>query len=106
MAWDHRYRRLNEGETICQGDEVLCDKDWEPAGRTVGNKAPNPLYTSHRVYRRKKTAEWDAYYRGLPVDLKRKLSVHDFKRLGDVFMDAFNNSPDVDASGNCPPQVH
>jgi Ni2+-binding GTPase involved in maturation of urease and hydrogenase len=32
---------------------------------------------------------WDAWYAGLPADLKRKLSLHDFKRLGEAFKAAF-----------------
>lgn len=54
MSWDHRYRRLNEGETIMAGDEVQVDKPfgWKPAS-CIGEKAPSPLYTSHRVYRRR-----------------------------------------------------
>jgi hypothetical protein len=69
MAWDHRYRQLQEGEVIQQGDEVLCDKEWEPAGCTVGGLAPSPLYTSHRRYRRLKDAEvtgHQAEYDGRP----------------------------------------
>lgn len=57
MAWDHRYRQLQEGEIVQHGDEVLCDKEWEPAGRTVGSPAPSPLYTSHRKYRRLKEGD-------------------------------------------------
>jgi|GEM_PF-3437636 len=54
MAWDHNYRRLDEGETIMEGDEVQVDKPfgWRPT-ICVGKKAPSPLYTSHRIYRRK-----------------------------------------------------
>jgi hypothetical protein len=36
------------------------------------------------------TGGWDRYYANLPDDLKRKLSIHDFKRLGDVFREAFD----------------
>lgn len=32
---------------------------------------------------------WDRWYDTLPLDLKRKLSLHDFKRLGDCFKGAF-----------------
>ena len=54
MAWDMRYRPLKEGEVIRPTDEVQNDDctwkltDW----RCVGQTAPNPNYTSHRVYRR------------------------------------------------------
>lgn len=53
MAWDQRYRMLNEGEIIQHGDEVQVDKPfgWEPATQ-IGQPAPCPYYTSHRVYRR------------------------------------------------------
>lgn len=35
------------------------------------------------------TGGWDRWYAALPDDLKRRLSIHDFKRLGDCFRDAF-----------------
>lgn len=58
MAWDPKYRRLNEGEIIQPGDEVEVDKPygWKPATQ-VGEPAPNPSYTSHRIYRRLKEVE-------------------------------------------------
>lgn len=51
--WEH-YRMLAEGEIIQQGDEVLTDSHlgWKPAAHTVGQKAPNPYFTAHRMYRR------------------------------------------------------
>lgn len=62
MAWDPRYRQLEAGETIQEGDEVDNGNDgwrdepkWESAGRTVGSPAPDPRYPSHRRYRRKIT---------------------------------------------------
>ncbi len=33
--------------------------------------------------------KWDLWYASLPDDLRRKLSLHDFKRLGDCFKEAF-----------------
>ena len=39
--------------------------------------------------RQRITGGWDRWYAGLPDDLKRKLSIHDFKRLGDCFRAAF-----------------
>lgn len=56
MAWDERYRRLEEGETILATDEVYRDlkKDWVVTLNCVGQQAPNPNYTSHRQYRRLK----------------------------------------------------
>ena len=32
---------------------------------------------------------WDTWYGTLPEDLRRRLSLHDFKRLGDCFKQAF-----------------
>lgn len=48
------YRQLKEGEVIRETDEVLDDKGWR---KTIcaGGLAPNPLFTSHRWYRRLKT---------------------------------------------------
>ena len=53
-GWDHNYRRLEEGEVILCTDELQNDDcTWSPA-RPVGQKAPDPNYSSHRVYRRAK----------------------------------------------------
>jgi len=62
MAWDQNYRRLDEGETIHATDEVLIDTHlgWHLTNpRCVGTKAPSPLYTSHRIYRRLNLRETD-----------------------------------------------
>ncbi len=40
-------------------------------------------------------AFWDAWYRELPEDLRRRLSLHDFKRLGDAFRVAFRLQPEL-----------
>ena len=52
------YRRLKMGEIIQEGDEYdAChnpwhdDPVWVPA-TCIGEKAPNPAYVSHRMYRR------------------------------------------------------
>lgn len=37
-----------------------------------------------------KTAKWDEWYTRLPRDIRCRLSLHDFKRLGDLFADVFN----------------
>lgn len=53
MAWDRRYRPLKEGEIIRSTDEVQLDSgSWIATPNCVGQKAPNPNYTSHRQYRR------------------------------------------------------
>lgn len=59
MMWDERYRMLREDEVIQEGDECDACNDgwrdevkWESAGITVGRKAPDPAYPSHRKYRR------------------------------------------------------
>jgi len=54
MAWDPRYRMLKKGEIIQEGDEVLTDShlDWRKDVLCIGQPAPDPLYTSHRMYRR------------------------------------------------------
>lgn len=54
MAWDHDYRMLEMGEIIRASDEVQNDDaSWAPAC-CVGEAAPDPAYTSHRIYRRLK----------------------------------------------------
>lgn len=51
-SWDQRYRQLEEGEIILATDEIQNDDaTWRPAV-CVGQPAPSPHYTSHRVYRR------------------------------------------------------
>jgi hypothetical protein len=53
-GWDHRFRRLEEGELIEESDEhMLDDGSWELTN-CAGQKAPDPNYTSHRWYRRLK----------------------------------------------------
>ena len=54
--WDHRYRKLEEGEVIQPGDKMLVDKEWEPAS-CVGGRAPSPYFTSHTWFRRLKASE-------------------------------------------------
>lgn len=47
------YRLLKEGEIVLQTDEILDDHgNWVPPTNSVGKAAPNPLYTSHRQFRR------------------------------------------------------
>lgn len=53
-GWDHRYRRLEWGEIIQEGDECQNDDGTWKLGICVGQRAPDPNYTSHRVYRRLK----------------------------------------------------
>lgn len=53
-----KYYYLKEGEIIQEGDEVEMSAKWNdppkwvPAANTVGQKAPDPAYISHRKYRR------------------------------------------------------
>lgn len=57
--WDKKYRRLEHGEIIKEGDEVDgCRDPWRDAPKwekttCVGQKAPDPQFISHRIYRRK-----------------------------------------------------
>ncbi len=37
----------------------------------------------------RRNSAWDRWYGTLPSDLRRKLSLHDFKRLGNCFKEAF-----------------
>lgn len=77
MAWDHRYRMLAEGEIIRATDEVEIDKPYgwrAPRPENVGTRAPSPLYTSHRRYRRLKDAR-EPYDQG-PAKPKSLLAVH------------------------------
>jgi len=55
MGWDHRYRRLEEGETIKLSDELqMDDGTWRlTLPQVAGTPSPNPSFTSHRIYRRR-----------------------------------------------------
>lgn len=58
-----RYYYLKEGDIIKEGDEVEMSANyndpakWVKATNCIGEKAPNPHYMAHRVYRRLKTIE-------------------------------------------------
>jgi hypothetical protein len=54
MPWDEKYRMLSEGEIVIQGDEIQNDDGSWRKPKKIGDPAPNPLYTSHRIYRRRK----------------------------------------------------
>lgn len=76
MAWDIRYRPLKEGEIIRATDDVQEDDGtWRTGCRCAGQPAPNPNYTSHRVYRRRIKSR--PTYHGLPLsELARGGSYH------------------------------
>lgn len=56
-----KYRLLEKGELIQKGDERdMCNdgwrdpEDWQPVKDCeIGKPAPDPVYVSHRQYRRK-----------------------------------------------------
>ena len=58
-----KYRYLEKGEIIKEGDEVdMCGdgwRDWPVWEKTtcVGQRAPDPKFPSHRVYRRPLTGK-------------------------------------------------
>lgn len=52
MTWDPRYRRLEQGELILATDEVQNDDGSWRLTTASRQRAPDPSYTSHRVYRR------------------------------------------------------
>lgn len=67
MAWDRRYRRLEEGEIIRDTDECQNDDaSWSPA-TSVGAHAPDPAYTSHRTYRRLILADGETDSKGREI---------------------------------------
>ena len=51
------YRQLEKGEIIQPGDEVEVSNSihdeakWVPA-KNIGQKAPDPTFPAHRIYRR------------------------------------------------------
>ena len=74
-----------------------CDVAWPNAEREHGLIAPATLakvgLTMPKVvlveHDSGTSAHWDAWYAGLPLSLRRKLSFRDFKQLGDLFKAAF-----------------
>lgn len=62
-------------------------------------------FTPEDVKAGKHIDAWDRWYGTLPDDLKRKLSIHDFKRLGDCFKMAFGlqSAPPAAHGCVCPP---
>jgi hypothetical protein len=63
QEWNNNFRMLKEGEIIQAGDEVDASNDgWrdEPVWKLatcIGDKAPDPHYPSHRIYRRRLAVE-------------------------------------------------
>ena len=58
MVWDRNYRMLREGEIILPTDEFMVEDTapitWrKPHPDVIGKPAPDPMYTSHRKYRRR-----------------------------------------------------
>ena len=61
--WDNRYRLLEKGELIQEGDEVddapdgwRDEPNWHPTN-CAGQRAPDPKYPAHRRYRRLVTSK-------------------------------------------------
>lgn len=68
MAWDMRYRPLKKGEIILATDDVQGDDGtWRTGCLCAGQPAPDPNFTSHRVYRRLVATPSRPTYHGLPV---------------------------------------
>jgi len=83
------YRILQEGEIIQEDDEVDISQhlNEEPVWvktTCVGQKAPNPLYPAHRVYRRPTPRVADEGDSAPPIYV---FSVRDLHKKGD------SNSP-------------
>ena len=56
-----KYYYLKKGDIIQEGDEVdMCADGWRDEPKwvkaiSIGERAPDPSYPSHRIYRRKRT---------------------------------------------------
>lgn len=68
-----------------EGNAKPCDCATGVGYRTGPNGTPE-----HTVFDADPSAQWDEWYQRLPKDITRKLSLHDFKRLGDLFKEVFN----------------
>lgn len=49
----------------------------------------NCIFCRAPVEKTRRAEQWDAWYESIPDDLRQRLSIHDFKRLGDCFKRAF-----------------
>lgn len=78
------YRAHADAGGALSKDEIACLEAWD-AGEieTALNIMPDSM-------KPKNADKWDEWYARLPDDLKRRLSFHDFKRLGDLFAEVFN----------------
>ena len=50
-----KYRHLEKGEIVREGDEVLMPDEnavWEPVKGRINMPAPDPIYPAHCTYRR------------------------------------------------------
>lgn len=78
------------GVRVTHADEVagrsernMTHADWQSA---LDMYHPRVVLVEHNSGT---SSHWDAWYAGLPSDLTRRLSLHDFKRLGQAFKAAF-----------------
>lgn len=76
---ENKWRRLEEGEIVLATDEIYDDaKDaWVPPTNSIGHKAPSPLYTSHRQFRRKIDTPCESYQEAVPPAAKCERCGHD-----------------------------
>jgi len=52
--WEN-YRQLKKDEIVKEGDEFLDDKHgWMSVIHSIGRATPDPQYTAHTWYRRRK----------------------------------------------------
>jgi hypothetical protein len=78
-------RLLVKGTHLFSGDRIQCDRFLDTlCARAAIAAMPAP----DAVVRELSDDQWDSWYESLPSDLKRRLSIHDFQRLGNVFKDA------------------
>ena len=61
--------------------------DWIDFKAAIENGNEDMIFDELQQMRGR-TVDWDNYYNNLPSDLKRRLSFHDFRRLGKVFQTA------------------
>jgi len=82
------YYHLKEGETIREGDEVEVSSKyndpakWIKATHTIGQKAPNPNFIAHRLYRRELTLE--NYWAANSSDERTRIIEKTFKLLSAI----------------------
>ena len=79
---DHRKHHDNGG--ALSKAEIASVEAWESGDIT------RAIEIMPETMKSDDDSKWDEWYSGIPKDISSRLSLHDFKRLGNLFAEAFN----------------